>query len=226
MTTEPDETPLTIPVPLTIATALLLLVQVPPDTVCSKVTDDPGQSDAVPEMLPAEGLELMETSQFATAVPHEFDTEYLMVSRPASTPVTVPATETLALPFDAVQMPPETVSDRVMAAPAQTDDGPEMIPAFGAILIVMILDADTDPHDPVTVYKTVSVPVDNPVTTPAATDACALTVLQTPPATVSVRVTVPPMQTPDGPEILPAASAAPTATMRLVVAVPQPLVTV
>jgi hypothetical protein len=87
-------------------------------------------------MDPADGAELTDIGQEAVAVPQPLVTEYLMVSSPAITPVTVPPV-TEALVLEALHTPPVTASVSVITAPAQTPDGPEIVPAAGETFIAM-----------------------------------------------------------------------------------------
>ena len=55
MVVEPDATPETTPELLTIATALLLLLHVPPEAVLVRDNEEPAQMLAPPLILPASG---------------------------------------------------------------------------------------------------------------------------------------------------------------------------
>ena len=61
--------PVTSPVVPMVATAVLLLVQVPPVTILLKVVPVPGQTDRVPVMVPADGEEFMVKVIVADEVP-------------------------------------------------------------------------------------------------------------------------------------------------------------
>ena len=65
-------------------------------------------------------------------------TVYEMGSVPALTPITTPP-ETVALELPALQVPPETVSVRVTDDPTHTLSTPEIEPASGNGLIVMLI---------------------------------------------------------------------------------------
>jgi len=139
MVTLPAATPVTTPLTETVAIAELLVVQVPPVVVEDKVVVDPGQTAAVPDIVPAVGRLFTVTTARATAVPHTPVTVYLMVSMPAATPVTTPPVLTVAeLVFVLLQVPPVTVCDKLIVAPGQTDAAPLMAPAFVAGLTVMV----------------------------------------------------------------------------------------
>jgi len=104
---------------------------------------------------------------------------------------------------------------------------PEMVPALGAGLTVMVFVADIMPQLATIVYEIVSTPADTPVTMPAdPIVAEALLLLQRPPATLFVKVIVAPGHTEDGPEITPGETAAPIVTTFVATAVPQLLVVV
>ena len=60
--------------PLTVATAVLLLLQVPPVVASVSAVGVVIQNSALPVMVPAEGNGVTDTICVATAVPHAFDT--------------------------------------------------------------------------------------------------------------------------------------------------------
>jgi hypothetical protein len=61
-----------------------------------------------------------------------------MVTVPADTPVTMPEVLIVAtLVLLLLQLPPDTVDVSVIVRVAQTDDGPEMVPALGNGITVM-----------------------------------------------------------------------------------------
>jgi hypothetical protein len=71
----PLPTPVTMPVDVpTVATLVVLLVQVPPVTLLERVIVDPAQTVAVPVMVPAVGAVLTVTVNVAVAVPQLVDT--------------------------------------------------------------------------------------------------------------------------------------------------------
>ena len=68
-----------------------------------------------------------------------------MVSVPANIPVIVPpATEASA--FTALHVPPVIVSDKLIVAPAHTDEGPLIDPAFGSGFTVTGREAIDNPQ--------------------------------------------------------------------------------
>ena len=116
-----------------VATAVLLLVQLPPEMVSNMVSAIPKQKADVPDTMPASAGALTVMGNIAVAVPQLLVSAYIMVSLPAATPVTIPP-ETVAsdvLVLDHTVVPVTAVSPRVMVEPAQTNDEPVMAPAFG-----------------------------------------------------------------------------------------------
>ena len=65
----PAATPVTVPPALTVATAVLALVQVPPAAVSVSVVLAPAHTVVVPPMVPAAAAGLTVTFCVATAVP-------------------------------------------------------------------------------------------------------------------------------------------------------------
>ena len=62
-----------------------------------------------------------------------------MVAIPAPMPVTTPAAFTVAtLVAVVLHIPPAAVSDSVILAPTQTDEGPEIVPAEGVANTVSV----------------------------------------------------------------------------------------
>ena len=156
-----------------------------------------------PVIVPALAVRLTSICFVAVAVPQLLVTAYLIVSIPGATPVTMPPV-TVAVALLLLHAPPMAGSVSIIVDPTHTPDGPDMVPAFGAGLIVIIFDAVV-PDVPVVVYKIVSMPAVTPVTIPpVVTVASALLLLHTPPAVVSVNVTDEPTQTTDGPDMPPA----------------------
>ena len=70
---------------------------------------------------------------------------------PAATPVTIPVVPILAFALLVLHVPPVTVSVMVVVAPVHTVDAPEIAPAFGAGLTVIVLVAVAVPQPLVTV---------------------------------------------------------------------------
>ena len=74
MVSVPPLTPVTTPLPVTVAKAILLLLQIPPDTLSVSVILAPAQTFEVPVIIPAEGYGLMVIVFVEIAVPHELVT--------------------------------------------------------------------------------------------------------------------------------------------------------
>ena len=115
-------------------------------------------------------------------------------------PVTTPAL--LIVPTDGLlldQVPPKTVSPRLVVWPTHT----EGVPITGATGLTTRAAIAVQPVVP-SVYNMITVPVATPVTIPEDEPiyATALSLLlHTPPATLLVSVAVRPTQTADGPPI-------------------------
>jgi hypothetical protein len=141
MTADPDVMPETIPVPLTVAIAVLLLDQVPPATASLRVVLLPGQTDKVPVMAGgAVRIGLTVTSVAATAVPQEVVTVYAIVTVSDATPVTTPEELMVAiLLFRLLHAPPGIPSDRVADVPGQIFVVPEITPADALVLTAIIM---------------------------------------------------------------------------------------
>ena len=71
----PNAIPETTPVLLIVATAVLLLLQLPPVAPSVKEVDEPAQTAAAPLIVPADGSGLTVTICVAAAVPQLFVTE-------------------------------------------------------------------------------------------------------------------------------------------------------
>jgi hypothetical protein len=135
--------------------------------------------------------------------------------------------ETVALLLVADHDPPVTVAVSEMDEPAHTVVVPLIVPAEGATPMVTTWLAIDVPQLLVTVYTTVSVPVDTPLTSPVGdTDAVPFVVLQVPPVPVVVSVVVSETQIADAPLMIPALGAATTVATLFADWVPQVLVTV
>lgn len=121
-----------------VATAVLLLLQVPPSAVSVSVADVPGQIADGPETTPATGNGLTVIVEVAMEVPQPFVTAYFMVSAPAVTPETIPLVPIVAIEVNTLlQVPPVTTSVKVTEESAQTEAGPVIAPATGKGFTVM-----------------------------------------------------------------------------------------
>ena len=125
------------------------------------------------------------------------------MSVPAATPPAMPAGLTAAFPFTALHAPPDTVSVRGVDEPTHTLESPEIVPAAGNGLTVTVLVIVAVPHALKTEYLMVSTPAATPATTPSETVAFPLLLVQIPPAAGSVNLIVEPIQTLEGPDIIP-----------------------
>ena len=97
------------------------------------------------------------------------------------------------------------VDTNVVDELVHTVAAPDIVPASGNGLIVMMLDVDTDPQALATVYITVSTPAETPVIVPdGEASAWALSTEKVPPLVVSVKLMILPTQTLDPPVMLPA----------------------
>ena len=129
-------TPVTIPVLPTVATAVLLLLQVPPLIPSVKVIVDPVHTLAGPVMVPAVAVVPMDMGSVAMAVPQLLLTVYTIVSRPALTAVNEPTVVMVALALVMLQVPPGAASVYRLTVPTQRLPGPLMEPALGKGLTV------------------------------------------------------------------------------------------
>jgi hypothetical protein len=130
-----------------------------------------------------------------------------MVAEPDATPVTRPEPSTVAKElFDDVHEPPETVSDKEIEAPTQTEEAPVTVPAKGAGSTVTVFVAIPLPHALDSEYEISTVPAETPVTIPVLPTVAiaALDDDQVPPVVVLLKVMVLPAHTKDAPVIVPA----------------------
>ena len=129
------------------------------------------------------------------------------MEEPAATPVTMPVLPTVALAGTALlQVPPGTASESDVVDPAHTVLTPDIVPATGAALTVTTVVAVALPQPLVSVYETVVVPPEIPLTRPDAftVPVAGFEEVHTPPADASLSDVVPPMQTTSDPDKVPA----------------------
>lgn len=190
--TVPAETPVTTPLLVTVATALLLLAQVPPE-VGDKVVVAPTQILLAPVMLTV-GNGSTETAPVVAEQLGEDELVNIKVADPADTPVTTPAFVTVATALLLlVQVPPE-VGDNVVVTPTQTVLAPVMLTTGRSVTETAGVGADIQPVL-VSVKVKVADPAVTPVTTPAfVTVATAGLLLTQVPPDVGDRVVVEPTQ--------------------------------
>ena len=120
--------PVAVPV---VATAMSLLLQVPPPVVLLNVVIDPAHNVAVPLM--AAGAATTDVTRVARQpVLMVYDIIVVPVTRPLTTPVVLPIVATVVLLL--LQLPPEVVFASVALAPTQVPPGPVI--AAGVALTV------------------------------------------------------------------------------------------
>lgn len=141
--TEPAETPVTTPALVTVATAGLLLTQVPP-LVGDKVVVKPTQTLLAPVILTVgKGSTLT-----ALVVAEQFGEALLVnvkVADPEARPVTTPALFTEAIAgLLLVQVPPE-VGDKVVVTFTQMVLAPVILTTGKALMVTAAVGADTQP---------------------------------------------------------------------------------
>ncbi len=210
MVAVPAATPETTPEALTVATAVLLLDQLPPvNPLEIREVVAPAQIVVVPEIVPALGNAFIVTVVEVLVLQPFALTEYVMVAVPAATPDTPPEALTVAtavLLLD--QVPPANPLEiREVVAPAQIVVVPEIVPALGNAFIVTVVEVLVLQPFALTAYVTVAVPAATPETTPEAfTVATAVLLLdQLPPVNpLEIRDVVAPAQIVVVPEIVPA----------------------
>lgn len=160
---EPADTPVTMPLFVTVATAGLLLTQVPPD-VGDKVVVALTQILLNPVMLTT-GNGLTVTGSVGN------DAQPLLlvnvkVAVPAPTPVTTPALVTVATAGLLLAQVPPVVGDKVVVAPSQIVLRPVMFTIGVLLTVTGSVGAETQPVL-VLVNVNVAVPAETAVTTPA-----------------------------------------------------------
>jgi hypothetical protein len=81
------------------------------------------------------------------AEPQALVTVYAMVVVPAATPVTIPVLLMVATDVTLLaHVPPVTVLESVIKLPAQTDEGPVMLPKVGVVATVIGVVTLAEPH--------------------------------------------------------------------------------
>ena len=152
----PAVTPVTTPVDaFTVATAVLLLLHVPPlIPVLVNGVDKPVQTDAAPLKVPAFATGFTVTAWVAVDVPQPFETVYFMVAMPEAMPETRPVTAstvaTDVLLLDHVP-PLFPLAVKLKDEPTHTNDPPLMVPAFNTGFTVIDAEAVAVPQGVVTV---------------------------------------------------------------------------
>jgi hypothetical protein len=154
MVTVPEETPVTIPVEEpTVATAVLLLIQVPPNVVSLNVAVDPEQIPETPAIAPGEGL--IVTVALTEQPPDEVK---VTVAVPWATPLTIPDAEPIVaiLVPDILHVPPG--SDKALVEPAHKDKIP-VIAGGGGVMVTFLVMVPVHPFTSVADRVTGYVPV-------------------------------------------------------------------
>lgn len=185
----------------------------PTDPLLVNVIEDPAHTDEEPPMLPALGSGLTKILFCTLSDPHVgVVTLYRMITLPATKPLTLPAELTVATDVLVdIQVPPEVpVLVRDIVLPAHTLSVPVITPALGSGFMVMLVVSVVLPQlGVVAVYVIVAFPeLDPAVKTPVellmvARDEAVLQ-LPVPILVALVRVITDPVQTEEGPAILPA----------------------
>ena len=191
ITEVPADTPVTTPVDeLTVATAGVALLQVPPAVALLNVVVDPAHSVRVPVIAAGRGLTVT-----VAVRKHPVGSVYDITEVPDDTPVTTPvAGSTVATAGVALlHVPPAVASPNVVVDPTHTERVPVIAAGNGLTVTVAVRE-----HPVGKVYDITEVPAETPVTTPVdeltvATAGVAL--LQVPPAVALLNVVVDPTQT-------------------------------
>jgi hypothetical protein len=194
----PDPVPVTtvgVPVGADVATALLLLVQLPPGVAFVHEVVPPMQSDVTPPVI-GPGVTFTVTTLIAVQVP----IAYVMLTVPAVAPITPPTmpvvvfTVALAVLL-LLQVPPVTVLVRAIVLPVHTE---AIVGAIAAGLVLTVTVFVAKQPVAVTMYDILAVPTPTPVT--VVGDPAAITVatavlleLQVPPGVVFVKAAVLPI---------------------------------
>ena len=187
--TVPADTPVITPALVTVALALLLLVQVPP-VVGDNVAVLPIHTVAGAVTT---GNAFIVTAEVVLLQPVEVCVK-VKVAVPPDTPVTTPALVTVAMELSLLTQVPPVVGDSVVVKPAHIVVLPLML-TVGKAFTVTVEVVLIHPVD-VCVKVKVTVPADTPVITPAfVTVALALLLLVQVPPVVGDNVAVLPIHT-------------------------------
>jgi hypothetical protein len=119
------------PVLPTVATAPLLLVQLPPLVPSLSVSVDPLHNTVPPRIL----LTVLTVTVVRTVQP--VAVVYVITLVPDMTPVTVPSVPTVTFPLLALQVPPPVVSLSITEEPAHTAAGVPRIAEAGLTVTVI-----------------------------------------------------------------------------------------
>lgn len=141
METVPSDTPVTIPVLLTVAISVFELDQVPPGNEATSEIFETSQTKSGPEMVTADAA-LTETEAVAFDVHNVVELVKVKLADPGPTAVTTPLFVTVATEvFELVQVPPD-VGDRFVVEPTQILDGPVILTAGLALTVIGVVALD------------------------------------------------------------------------------------
>jgi len=190
--TDPAETPVTNPAFVTVATAGLLLAQVPP-VVGDKVVVLPIQMLLDP-VIKTTGMGWTVTAEVAADTQPVVVLVNVKVADPAVRPVTKPAPVTEATAGLLLTQVPPVVGETVVVAPTQILAAPVILTTGNGFTVTVGVVADTQPVTELVNVK-LTVPADTPVTTPALVTVAipALLLVQVPPV-VGDKLVVAPTQ--------------------------------
>lgn len=196
----PAAIPVTNPTFVTVATAVLLLIHVPP-VVGDNVVVAPTQTEVEPVILTA-GLGLIVIALVGFDVQPVEVFVKVKVTEPAATPVTTPAFVTVATAVLLLTQVPPVVGESVEVDPIHIVVDPVMLTVGFTIVVIADVGSEIQPVV-VFVKVNVAVPGATPVTTPAlVTVANAVLLLTHVPPVVGERVVVDPTHTAEAPVIL------------------------
>jgi hypothetical protein len=132
-----------------VATAVLLLLQVPPGTLSVSVTEPPATTVEEPLMVPGLVVVVIVMGCVEIPEPHGPEIVKVITTLPPATPVTTPPDEIVAIAgLLLLQVPPNipNESKRDTESPTHTDDGPTIIPLRVSLTVIA---ADTEQPVPV-----------------------------------------------------------------------------
>ena len=139
----PAETPVTTPALVTVATAGVLLTQVPP-VVGDKVVVKPAQMVLAPVILTA-GKAVTVTAEVGAEVHPLPLSVKVKVAEPAETPVTTPALVTVATAGALLVQVPPVVGDKAVVLPTQMPLAPVMLTTGKALTVTGEVGAEAQP---------------------------------------------------------------------------------
>ena len=169
---------------------VLVLVQVPPAAVSFRALVPNPHIWVLPVIVPASGSAVTVTCALSLMLPQLLVNAKCSIVLPALCPVTIPVADTDAIDGEPVpQMPPEPVSENVVAIPGHMFAGPFMTPETGSTVTVTTVKVSALPQVLPTWYFIVSVPKPVPVTRPDVFTVAmpVFTLLHTPPVAVSLK---------------------------------------